>query len=738
MYLRSTLVPLLSLLVAFQAPQETLRQHYEAAEAHRRAGNLTAAENEYAAILAEGYGKLGRIYSAQKKYKEAIAALETAALHRPNFQATLVDLAIAYFDAEQYGKALDVARRAVARDSQSASAHHILGKSLFMLGKFEEATAELESALKIAQGDFDVAYTLGLSHLKQKQFARAKQIYDLMIQFLGDRPQLRIIFGRAYRETGYLAEAIEEFKKAVALNPRFPRAHYYLGLTYLLKDGAARLTDAAAEFKIELAANPEEYFANYYLGILYVIERKWEPAITLLEKAARIQPRNPDPYFHLGQAYQGAEKHDRAIEVLRKSIALNPSLAHNDFQVSTAHYRLGQSLVKVGQTAAGEKELETAAELKAKSIKRDKEKSASYLNAGSLDEQDGKFPKLSAPQGIIAESKAPQGSVESGLKSGEEFYSKVVASAHNNIGLLRAQRQDFRAAAEHFSLAAKWNPQLEGVNLNLGLAAFKAEAYKDAIQPLERELAAHPTSLQAKQLLGMSYFMVDNYARATELLTDVVSYKTGDVGLHYTLALSLIKQGKTKIAERVIKQMVAMSGNSPQLHILLGQAYYDQNETAKALEELKAALTLDNKTRLAHYYTGLIHLKTGKFDEAVREFEAELALNPDDLQARYHLAFVLLARQEFERGIKLMREVTTLKPDFADAHYELGKALLQQGDTSGALESLERAARLGPEKSHIRYQLGRALLAAGRKAEGESQLELSRQLKEKERGPTNQ
>ena len=113
-----------------------------------------------------------------------------------------------------------------------------------------------------------------------------------MLAQLGDRPQLRIVFGRAYRETGFLSEAIEEFKKAVALDPHFPRAHYYLGLTYLLKDGAARLPDAEQEFKIELASHPDEFFANYYLGVVYLMDRKWEEAIGFLQKAVAIQPGN--------------------------------------------------------------------------------------------------------------------------------------------------------------------------------------------------------------------------------------------------------------------------------------------------------------------------------------------------------------------------------------------------------------------------------------------------------------
>ena len=140
---------------------------------------------------------------------------------------------------------------------------------------------------------------------------------------------------------------------------------------------------------------------------------------------------------------------------------------------------------------------------------------------------------------------------------------------------------------------------------------------------------------------------------------------------------------------------------------------------------------------LAHFYSGVVYLKLGKFDEAKKHFEAELALNPNDLQAKYDLAYVLLAGQETERGISLMREVCLLKPDFADAHYELGKALLQKGEIDSAIENLQLAAKLDPDKAHIHYQLGRAYLAAGRKSDGDRQIEMSRQLKEKERTQAN-
>src|SRR6266550_607395 len=428
MYLRSTFLPLLLLLIVFQTPQDSLRQHYEAAEAQRKIGNLAGAETEYTALLAEEFGTLGKVYLAQKQYAAAVTALESALSYNPRSQEVLIDLAIAYFDSEQFHKAFEPLTKALEINPKSVGAHHMLGKTYFMVGDFAKATRELDTALRLAPEDKDVAYTLGLAYLKQRQLAPAKKIYDRMLQQLGERPQLHIIFGRAYRETDFLPDAIAEFKKAVALDPQFPRAHYYLGLTYLLKEGAIKLNEARDEFKIELTEHPDDYLANYYLAILATFERKWDTAIVFLQKASQVQPNNPDTYFYLGQSYQGLGKHEQAIEALEKSIALNPDLSHNEYQVTNAHYRLGQSLLKVGKTEEGQKELQLANDLKAKAFKRDEAKLGAFVNPTTASEQN----KLLAVEGIIAEPNelSPQANEE--LQRNAALYAKLIAVAYNN------------------------------------------------------------------------------------------------------------------------------------------------------------------------------------------------------------------------------------------------------------------------------------------------------------------
>ena len=458
MYLRFASISLLISLFFFQSQGDLFRKHYEAANAAHRAGNYAAAEAEFKAILAEAYERLGKIYSAEGKYQASIEAFESANTIRPSATDVLIDLSIAYFHAGQYPKGIEPLQRVIAAEPQNPTAHHMLGKTWFMMGEFEKASRELEQTLKLTPGDYDAEYTLGLCFLKRKDVAQARQIYERMADRLGNRPALRVLIGRAYRETGFLPESIEEFKKAIALDPKFPRVHYYLGLTYLYKDGAARIPDAMEEFKIELAANPEEYFANFYLGILYIMDRKLEPAIALLEKATSKQPNNPDPYFHLGQAYQGAGKHKEAVEVLQKTIALNPSLAHNDYQVTTAHYRLGQSLLKVGRTEEGQKELQISADLKSKGFKLDEKKVGAFLNGSNLPEQNGNTELVKA-EGVIAEPVALDPSTAEKLKAEETYYTKVVAAGYNSIGLLARRATGLQRSIDAVCARRKMEPK---------------------------------------------------------------------------------------------------------------------------------------------------------------------------------------------------------------------------------------------------------------------------------------
>lgn len=730
MYSRLALFPILFLTLAFQSSTDVIEKHYKAAQALHLAGKTDQADAQYIAALAEAYARLGKVLLAGGEYQKAIKAIDRAVAYGNVSEAVLIDLAAACFNAQQYEKAIEPLKKALTANFRSAPARHLLGKTHFMLRQFDRAVIELEVALKLAPADFDTAYTLALAHLKLQQLAPARQIFSRLLQKLGSRPEVHNLMGRAYRETKHFDQAIEEFKKAIALDPKYPRAHYNLGLSYLLKDGPLKLKEAAAEFEIELAIHPEEFLAIYNLGLVYVVERKHAEAVVLLEKAARLRPENPDVRLFLGNAYHGAAQFESAIESLRKSMALNPNMDKTSPHAAEAHFLLGQSLVKTGRREEGEKELEIARELKARELATDREKIVAYLNSEAYTGQAGDAEKM------FSATNSPDAKAKERVEGSQVFYSSVVAKIHNQTGLLHAERQNFSTAVEHFRSAVEWDPSLAGASYNLGLALYKVERFKEAIPALESATTSDPANLTARHLLGMSYFAAEDYKKASPILSQSLAAKPDNVGLYYTLSLSLIKEGRVSEANSVIQRMLATAGDSPQVRLLLGQAYYAQNEEAKALEELRKAAEMDRRLPMAHFYSGMIYIKMGRFDDAAREFEAEIAINPRDHQAIYHLGFVLLANGQTQRGLRLMRDVIALRPDFADARFEIGKVLLQQGDIKGAIENLEAALHLGPEKPHIHYQLGRAYAAAGRKADAERCFDTFKLLKDRERNRT--
>jgi tetratricopeptide (TPR) repeat protein len=422
--------------------------------------------------------------------------------------------------------------------------------------------------------------------------------------------------------------------------------------------------------------------------------------------------------------------HERAIEVLRKAIALNPNLAHNTGQVTTAHHRLAQSLLKTGQTEAGRKELQIASNLKAEAFRLEQQTQTGPAGMSASRPTDarkdlielGSDDHRSAGNNLDARAKQE-------LQSSEAYYKKIVGTAHNNIGLLRGERQDFVAAAEQFALAAKWDPHQDALNYNLGLAHYKAQSYKGAALPLENELKAHPENRPAAILLGLTSFRLGNYSRASELLSASVDPQSREIETHYALASSLIRQRKTEASDQVMEQIRTISGDAPQLKLLLAERFYADAIPARALAELNEVASSDSDTPLVHYYAALLYLKLNKRDEAVKELERELVLNPNDTPTKYALGEILLAGKNVERGLALIQEVVQARPNHAEALYALGKALLQRGDKAGSIENLERASKLEPEMPEVHYQLSQAYRAAGRKAEAKSHLDISKQLR---------
>jgi tetratricopeptide (TPR) repeat protein len=722
---------------AQQQALDPLERHYTAAQTFQLAGDLEHAEAEYHDVLALALQRLGNLAAAEASdSEEAAHLLEEAVEVQPEYVEARVDLATVYFRQGHLDKANAQASQAVKADPRNARALHLRGNIEFAQGNFAAAEEDLRAAMGL-QGDFDTAYSLGLAYLSLRKLAETKLLFDEILNDMGSTPQIHVLLGRAYRETGYLEEAIREFKKAIEVDPRYPRVHYYLALTYLAQGERERIPTARALFEQELAIEPHEFFSTYFLGVVYLEDRNFPAAEDYLKRALRLQPDNPDPLLYLGQVYFETSRPQLAVESLKRSIELTTDASRNNYQVSKAHSMMGQILIKTGKQDEGEAELKHSQELRAQAFQSDKEGQAAQENG-----QHDALPELhtsTREKPSFLESRPPIGPAEQKQNAVlRAALTNILGNAYNNLGVIRARHEQYVQASDYFQKAWHWMPTLEGLDRNWGLAAFHAQRFEEAAGPLARQLARQPGDSKARDALGVSYFLSNQFGKTVETFQPLLKDLPDDPGVLYALGISLDRTGNSQMATRVFRRMLEKNPNDAGIHVLLGRASASQNQYTPALEEFSRALELDSKAEGAHFGRGMILLHEGKLDDAAREFRAELDSHPADAEAKYHLAYVLLDQQQRDQAFTLLTEVIRDKPDYADAQYQLGKMLLERGDVKGAIERLETAVRLDPTKDYSQFQLSVAYRRDGRAEDAQRVLLAYQALKAKKRGADRQ
>ncbi len=130
--------------------------------------------------------------------------------------------------------------------------------------------------------------------------------------------------GLGYDALGQFDEAIQNFTRAIELNRRqeHPSAWPPLNLAVSLIR-LSRFDEAEARLHEALSYNPKFPQAHYELGMVLEKERKFEEAIAPLQRAIELDPLYPEPHYALGRIYQRQGKREAAQEQMEKFKKLN-------------------------------------------------------------------------------------------------------------------------------------------------------------------------------------------------------------------------------------------------------------------------------------------------------------------------------------------------------------------------------------------------------------------------------
>jgi Tfp pilus assembly protein PilF len=116
--------------------------------------------------------------------------------------------------------------------------------------------------------------------------------------------------------------AVEMYQKSIGLHPT-AEAHTFLGWTYHMQ---GKVQQAIDECKLAIEVDPN--FGNPYndIGAYLIGLERYDEAIPWLEQAITAKRYDPRhfPYFNLGRVYLAKGLLNRARELFRKSLEIEP------------------------------------------------------------------------------------------------------------------------------------------------------------------------------------------------------------------------------------------------------------------------------------------------------------------------------------------------------------------------------------------------------------------------------
>jgi tetratricopeptide (TPR) repeat protein len=228
----------------------------------------------------------GMSHYGAREFGAAASYLKEAADADPKNLELLMDLAHCYLWTKQLDATIEVYRRILLINPDSAEADMIAGEALDAKGDNAGAVRQFQAAEKANPKEPNVHFGLAYLLWVQKRFD----------------------------------EATPEFEAELANDPKNSQALLYLGDTYVRQtqyEKARGVLEQSGKY------DPSPALVHLDLGIVYMETGANDAAVRELKKAAEIEPDNVAAHFRLAGLYRGMGKKDEAKAEFDKSKTLN-------------------------------------------------------------------------------------------------------------------------------------------------------------------------------------------------------------------------------------------------------------------------------------------------------------------------------------------------------------------------------------------------------------------------------
>jgi type IV pilus assembly protein PilF len=205
---------------------------------------------------------LGMAYIEANQYNSALKELLEAEKYTPDDARIHFYLGIVYQGRGLGDKAIAAFKRATELKPDYSEAHNFLGILYSNAGQWDMAIAAFNKALANIVYDTPAAalYNMGWAYYQKGDYATAMNKYHEALRREPNTVLMPIIaknMGLASLALGQVNEAIQHFRKAVAVVPNYPEAQYWLAECHVKNKS---WVEAKTQFQALVKAAPESEF----------------------------------------------------------------------------------------------------------------------------------------------------------------------------------------------------------------------------------------------------------------------------------------------------------------------------------------------------------------------------------------------------------------------------------------------------------------------------------------------
>jgi len=623
---------------------------------------------------APGDSAPGTVDRSQAYYHSALAHIyeeEAIASGRPEYMRHAI---------EEYKTALNA-------DPNSPQLNDALADLYFRTGQIREAEATARGLLKTSPDDIDAHRLLGRLYLR-----------------LLSEAQNSVSSSSPSGNT--LDQAIAEFERIIALDPKSVEDRMVLGQLYTVKHQPDK---AEEQFKIAQQIDPDSEDVILNLSRVYAENGDLAHAAKVIESVP-VSDRTPKMEFTLGAVYDQLKRPTDAIAAYKRAADLDP----DDTRTMGA---LAQALLNDDQLDEALKEYKQLAEA-------DTEDSGAVVHISEILRRQGKYEEALA--NVRKALKKDPDSLEAGYNEGllldvlgrydesAGVYEHMVDVTSHANGAYTAEEKNNRAIFLE-RLAAVYHEQNK--------IEMAITTYQKMID------LGGDTAVRGYQGQVETYRDAKMFDKAIAVSRKAVEANPKNSDLKLMLAGELVDQGKEDEGIALAKGLLNNSPKDREVWLQIGQMYTRVRRWKEAEDALNKAAALTTKKEdyiYLYFLRGALAERQKHIEPAEQYFRQALEIDPSNAMVLNYLGYMLADKGvRLPEALKMIRKAVQLDPMNGAYLDSLGWAYFKLGQYELAEENLRQAVERDQSDPTVHDHLGDLYEKTGRIRLAAAQWELS-------------